>query len=156
MSIQLKKILVATDFSEHALLALRYGVELARQFSAELLICHVVPYPDLISELPPTAEAYIPSNLHEMHVRIAEEQGQKLITEHCQGVNTSFHYRSGSPFVEIVRLAKDENADLLIVGTHGRGAVAHMLLGSVAERVVRKAPCPVLTIRAGQHDFVQP
>lgn len=156
MSIQLKKILVATDFSEHAQLALRYGVEMAKQFSAELLICNVIPYPDLISQLPPTAEAYIPSNLHEMHVRNAEEQGRKLIAEHCQGVNASFEFRSGSPFVEIIRLAKDDNIDLLVIGTHGRGAVAHMLLGSVAERVVRKAPCPVLTIRAGQHDFVQP
>lgn len=156
MSIQLKKILVATDFSEHAQLAVRYGAEFAKQFSAELLICHVVPYPDLISQLPPTAEAYIPSNLHEIHVRTAEEQGQKLIAEFCQGVNAAFRYCSGSPFVEIIRLAKEEDVDLLIIGTHGRGAVAHMLLGSVAERVVRKAPCPVLTIRSGQHDFVQP
>lgn len=156
MSIQLKKILVATDFSEHAQIALRYGVEMAKQFSAEILICHVIPYPDLISQLPPTSEAYIPSNLHEMHVRTAEEQGQKLIAEHCQGVKASFLFRSGSPFVEIIHLAKDDNIDLLIIGTHGRGAVAHMLLGSVAERVVRKAPCPVLTIRSGQHDFVHP
>lgn len=156
MSISLKKILVATDFSEHAILAVRYGVAMAGQFSSELTLCHVVPYPDLISQLPPMAEAYIPSDMHTMHVRTAEEQGQRLIAEYCEGVPTSFKIASGSPFVEIVRLAKEERSDLLIIGTHGRGAVAHMLLGSVAERVVRKAPCPVLTVRSGQHDFVQP
>ena len=55
--------------------------------------------------------------------------------------------RTGSPFVEIVRYARDERIDLIVLGTHGRGPIAHMLLGSVAERVVRKAPCPVLTVR---------
>ncbi len=64
--------------------------------------------------------------------------------------------KEGSPFFEIVRAAKREDADLVIVGTHGRGAIAHVLLGSVAEKVVRKAPCPVLTVREGVHDFVMP
>ncbi|MFN0196892.1 MAG: universal stress protein [Planctomycetaceae bacterium] len=155
MSIQLKKILVATDFSEHAGLAVRYAVELGKQFSSQVVICHVVPYPDLLSQLPPTSEAYIPANLHEMHVKNAEEQGSKILAEFV-GIEATFLIRSGSPFVEIVTLAKESDIDLLIIGTHGRGAVAHMLLGSVAERVVRKAPCPVLTIRNGQHNFVHP
>ena len=59
-------------------------------------------------------------------------------------------------FVEIIKAARSEDADLIVIGTHGRGAVAHMLLGSVAEKVVRKAPCPVLTVREGEHDFVLP
>ena len=62
----------------------------------------------------------------------------------------------GTPFVEIVRYAKSEGIDLIVVGSHGRTGLSHMLLGSVAERVVRKAPCPVLTVRPGQHDFVMP
>jgi nucleotide-binding universal stress UspA family protein len=64
--------------------------------------------------------------------------------------------RTGSAFVEIVRYAREEEIDLLVMGTHGRGAIAHMLLGSVAERVVRKAPCPVLTVRQRPHEFVMP
>jgi len=62
----------------------------------------------------------------------------------------------GTPFVEIVKIAREEEVDLLIIGTHGRGAIAHMLLGSVAERIVRKSPCPVLTVRSGEHEFVKP
>ena len=62
----------------------------------------------------------------------------------------------GHPFVELVRYAKDNAIDLIVVGTHGRGAIAHILLGSVAEKVVRKAPCPVLVVREPEHDFVMP
>jgi nucleotide-binding universal stress UspA family protein len=64
--------------------------------------------------------------------------------------------RSGSPFVEVVRYAREEGIDLIVLGTHGRGAIAHMLLGSVAERVVRKAHCPVMTVRQPEHAFVMP
>jgi nucleotide-binding universal stress UspA family protein len=62
----------------------------------------------------------------------------------------------GSPLAELVRVAREENADLLIAGTHGRGPVAHILLGSIAERLVRKAPCPVLIVRTGEHEFIMP
>jgi nucleotide-binding universal stress UspA family protein len=64
--------------------------------------------------------------------------------------------RKGSPFVEIIRYARDEKIDLIVMGTHGRGPMAHLLLGSVAERVVRKAPCAVLTVRPAEHKFVRP
>jgi nucleotide-binding universal stress UspA family protein len=64
--------------------------------------------------------------------------------------------RKGSPFLEIVRYAKDKNIDLIVLGTHGRSGLSHVLLGSVAERVVRKAPCPVLTVRHPEHEFVMP
>jgi nucleotide-binding universal stress UspA family protein len=62
----------------------------------------------------------------------------------------------GFPFVEILKHAKESNADMIVMGTHGRGAIAHMLLGSVAEKVVRKASCPVLTVRHPEHEFVHP
>ena len=64
--------------------------------------------------------------------------------------------RQGTPFLEIVRYAKDREIDLIVLGTHGRGGLAHVLLGSVAERVVRKSPCPVLTVRPTEHQFVMP
>jgi len=63
---------------------------------------------------------------------------------------------AGNPFVEIIRYARAHEIDLIVLGTHGRGPVAHMLLGSVAEKVVRKSPCPVLTVRPAQHEFVMP
>ncbi len=62
----------------------------------------------------------------------------------------------GHPFVEIVRHARDSETDLIIMGTHGRGAIAHMMLGSVAEKVLRKAPCPVLIVRHPEHEFIHP
>ncbi len=64
--------------------------------------------------------------------------------------------RQGPPFLEIVRYAQEANIDLIVLGTHGRGGLAHMLLGSVAEKVVREAPCPVLTVRHPEHEFVAP
>jgi len=62
----------------------------------------------------------------------------------------------GSPFLEIIRYAKDHDIDLIVMGTHGRGPIAHMLMGSVAEKVVRRAPCPVLTVKHPEHKFVMP
>ena len=64
--------------------------------------------------------------------------------------------REGSPFYEIIRYAKEQDVDLIIMGTHGRGGLVHVLLGSVAEKVVRKSPCPVLTVRHPEHEFVHP
>ena len=61
----------------------------------------------------------------------------------------------GSPFLEIVSYAKAKDIDLIVMGTHGRGPIAHMLMGSVAEKVVRKAPCPVLTVRHPEHEFIE-
>ena len=64
--------------------------------------------------------------------------------------------RVGKPFVEIIHHARDHDVDLIVIGTHGRGAVQHALLGSVAEQVVRTSPCPVLTVRHPEHEFVMP
>ena len=68
----------------------------------------------------------------------------------------SMALRWGSPFLEIVRYAKEHGIELIVMGTHGRGPIAHLLLGSVAEKVVRKAPCPVLTVRPSEHNFTKP
>src|SRR5207302_3469836 len=84
-------------------------------------------------------------------------QLQKLLTDaERERFQARFLTLTGSPFVEIVRYAKEQNIDLIVLGTHGRGPIAHMLLGSVAEKVVRKAPCPVLTVRHPEHEFVMP
>ena len=153
--IELKKILVATDFSDHARAALRHAVGLAQAFSSEVILCHVVESADWVSQIPPTGETYFPPNLPELQEQESRGLCQKLLTE-FNVENGRYLLPHGSAFAEIVRTARAEDVDLIVIGTHGRGAVAHMLMGSVAERVVRKAPCPVLTVREGEHEFVHP
>ncbi|MBI1784146.1 universal stress protein, partial [Candidatus Sumerlaeota bacterium] len=74
----------------------------------------------------------------------------------AEGIESQSCIEFGNSFVEIIAVAKRENADLIIMGTHGLGAFKHLLLGSTAERVVRKAPCPVLTVRNPEHEFIHP
>ena len=153
--ISLKKLLVADDFSEHSGIALQYAAEFARAFDASVIVCHVVEGASILAQMPPGGEGYFPPNLAELQ----EEAAGKLLQQRLEEfglANADVRIPAGKPFVEIVRLAKEENADLIITGTHGRGAIAHMLMGSTAEKVVRKAPCPVLTVRSGEHEFVMP
>lgn len=153
--IRLQRILVATDFSEHSKLAWKYGLALASQFGSELLLVHVMEPPDILSQLPPSGEAYFPANMVQLQEQHAQQQFQEMLPE-AGNKNVRTLLKTGSPFVEIVTTAREEQADLIIVGTHGRGFLAHVLMGSVAERVARKAPCPVLTVRVGEHEFVMP
>lgn len=153
--IELKRILVATDFSKHSQVALQYAAAFAKAFSAEVLLCHVLEKPDFISQLPPVAEDYFPPNLsqiQEQHARVQCEQA--LATTGLSNARVLLPH--GNPTTEVVQAGKKENVDLIIVGTHGRTAITHLLLGSVAEKIVRSAECPVLTVRAGEHDFVTP
>jgi len=76
--------------------------------------------------------------------------------EETADLDLTFAWKHGAPVLRIIEYARDESIDLIVIGTHGRGAAAHLLLGSVAEKVVRKAPCPVLTVRTGEHGFVHP
>lgn len=153
--ITLKKIMVATDFSAHSEVAIRYAAEFANAFGGEVVLVSVVEEPTLMAELPPMGEAYFPPNLTELQKESAEQECEKQL-KHAGLEGSKVVISVGTPFVEIVKIARDEDVDLLIIGTHGRGAIAHMLLGSVAERIVRKSPCPVLTVRSGEHEFVQP
>ena len=154
--INLKRILIATDFSSPAKIAMKYGVTLAKTFDAEVILCHVVEAAHIISQLSPTRESYFPPNLPELQAHEAKGLCQELLEEF--GIDQTGRYLlpQGRPFFEIIQTARKEDVDLIVMGTHGRGAVAHMLLGSVAEKVVRKSPCPVLTVREGEHEFVLP
>jgi nucleotide-binding universal stress UspA family protein len=152
--ITLKTVLVATDFSEPSEVAVRYGRALADAFHATLHVMHVVP--DSMS-LPwaTMADGLAMSDVQKQWETEARERLERLIPEvdrRTSGV--VFVTRAGEPVRHIIGYAADQEIDLIVLGTHGRGAVAHMLLGSVAERVVRSAPCPVLTVRHPQHDFV--
>lgn len=152
--IQLKKILYPTDFSEYAANARPYAIELAKKFGAEVAIINVLMSPSYavspefavdLTKIQKDMQAAAESNLNEVR-KIFEKEG----------IPTRTILEIGSPFAEIVGTAQKEQTDLIIMATHGHGAVKHMLLGSTAERVVRKAPCPVLTIRHPEHDFVMP
>ena len=151
--IALKRILVPTDFSECSDAALKYGRALNETFGATLHLLHVVqdPYTQ-----PWAAEAF-PTPLGEMLVQWETQARQRLATLLPEGDRTGAVIATivGSPFYEIVRYATEQQIDLIVIGTHGRGPLGHMLLGSVAEKVVRKAPCPVLTVRHPQPEFVE-
>lgn len=152
----ISRILVATDFSEASEHALAYATTLARAFDASVHVLHVLE--DLASHAW-TTEVYVAAlpGVHEEMERQARERLEAVVPpEQRDELRLVTALRTGSAFVEIVRYARDEEVDLIVLGTHGRGAIAHMLLGSVAERVVRKAPCPVLTVRQKAHEFVMP
>ena len=146
----IKRILVPTDFSEPSQDALAYAKGLASAFGSSLHVLHVLE--DLAAHAW-TTEVYVaalPGVHEEMERQATERLGELLSEEEKRKYDAKLVLRTGSAFVEVVRHAREEGIDLIVMGTHGRGAIAHMLLGSVAERVVRKAPCPVLTVRQKQ------
>lgn len=154
--ISIKNILVPSDFSEPSEAALRYGVALAEAFSSTLHVVHVLEEPVVTAMAPEAYAMSLPGLLDELERRSRERLDSLLTEEQRTKFRAKLVSERGSPFVEIVRYAREKDIDLLVMGTHGRGAIAHMLMGSVAERVVRKAPCPVLTVRPSQHEFVMP
>jgi nucleotide-binding universal stress UspA family protein len=154
--IALKTVLVATDFSETSDVALRYGKALARAFGASLHVLHVVQEP---FAQPWAVEAYGFSlaTLQEEWVREANLRIEKTLTdEERASYRAELVTRLGHPVVEILKYASEQTVDLVVIGTHGRGPLGHMVMGSVAERIVRKAPCPVLTVHQHEREFVAP
>lgn len=158
MTITLERILVPSDFSDTAEVAMRYASALANAFQATFHLIHV------LENITPTGgwmagEMYTPppAALIDAVEREADEQLKTTLAKlEPQPLKSVLVVRKGSPFVEIIRYAREQEIDLIVMGTHGRGPIAHMLLGSVADNVVRKAPCPVLTVRHPQHTFIQP
>ena len=145
----IRKILVPTDFSECSDGALEYGRHMADTFGAALHVLHVVqdPYTQ-----PWAAEAF-PAALGDLLAQWEEQARRRMLDSvpEDRRATATVATRTGSPFLEIVRYAEEQQVDLIVIGTHGRGPLGHMLLGSVAEKVVRKAPCPVLTVRHPQN-----
>jgi nucleotide-binding universal stress UspA family protein len=147
--IALQRILVPHDFSETSDAAVRYAIALARNFGARIHLLHVSDQArfDLETEFPLGLEGALEDAVRERLLKILTPAEQ---TE----LKPQFVVRAGVPATEIVRYAEAEAVDLIVMGTHGRGPVGHMVMGSVAEKVVRTATCPVLTVRQPQHDFV--
>ncbi len=149
-----QRILLTTDFSETSAYAAEYAVLMAQTFGASLDVLHV-----LETDIPVITDGlvYLPPNyFEEVEKQAAEKLEQVIAHEDRNRLSVTQVMRKGAPFVEIIRYARDQKVDLIVQGTHGRGALAHVLMGNVAEKVVRKAPCPVLTVRHPQHDFVMP
>lgn len=151
--IHLKKILVPTDFSDSALKALRYGISFAREFGAELLLLHVVE-PVAVgygSDLFPVPMAEV---FEEMSVHARSEIAKLGALAREKDVVARELVVQGKPSTEVLRVAAEEEVDLIVVGTHGKGLLDKVIFGSTTERVVRRAPCPVLTCRPEEHEFV--
>ena len=147
--ILLKQVLVATDFSPASEAALAYGRALARTFGASLHVLHIVEN----SFMRPTTsdpQAIMATKTRTLNQLLTEDDRRSL------GGARAVIEVSDSPAQAIAQYAKTEAIDLIVIGTHGRGAVSQLLVGSVAERVVRIAPCPVLTVRHPEHEFVLP
>jgi nucleotide-binding universal stress UspA family protein len=157
VSIAFKKLLFPTDFSELAPDALQYARELAETFDAQLYLLHVVDEayqhwgtlgPESLPVCPPLDDMLV----------LAQNRMEKFAAEHLGGMERPpiTHVAMGRPFAEIIAYARENGVDLIVMATHGRGAVSHVLLGSTTEKVVRKANCAVLTIRAKDHKFSMP
>jgi nucleotide-binding universal stress UspA family protein len=155
--IQLNRILVPTDFSEFSQPAMDYGSAIAARFAAQLHLLHVVPDPAML--VPEAAAFSVESMQAQTDAMVAEAQlqlaglpaggwddGQPVVRE----------IRVGTAFMEIIEYAREKEIDLIVIGTHGRSGLMHVLMGSVAERIVRKSPCPVLTVKPKGHQFVMP
>jgi len=143
------RIVVPTDFSESAEDAWGLAQRLATVSGAELVLVHVLVETPLFDEGPFTMDRV------RKVFEAARKWGQESLDAwvgraHASGLKARGVLRTGVPYREIVDLVTDERADLVVIGTHGRGGLERALLGSVADRVVRLAPCPVLTVRANR------
>jgi nucleotide-binding universal stress UspA family protein len=141
----IKSIMVPIDFSEYSKSALKYAIDFAKQFHAKIYLIYVVEpiiYPADFSMgqvAIPSADLDLQSRANEELINLAKTIGS--------GITSETIIKTGKPFVEIIDSAKENDVDLIIIATHGHTGVEHLLFGSTAEKVVRKAPCPVLTLR---------
>jgi len=146
MELEIKKILVPIDFSDYSKSSLKYAASFANKFNSEITLIYVVEpviYPPDFS----MGQIAIPSVNAEWDLKAKEELEKLGKQEIPENIKISIKINTGKPFLEIIDTAVEENIDLIIIATHGHSGVEHILFGSTAEKVVRKAPCPVLTLR---------
>jgi len=149
--IRMETILHPTDLSESSKYALRYAVSLAEEYGAKLFIMHVIEeisqamYFDML-HAPPLADL-----MAEIEEQVSKAMDELVAPEIRERVAVERIIRRGVPFLEVIRCAQEIGADLIVCGTHGRTGLKHVLFGSVAEKIVRKAPCPVLSVRHPEH-----
>ena len=156
-TLDIKRILCPTDYSDLSAAALRYARNFSECYSAELHVLHVVDegYQYWMAVGPegvPVGPS--PDDLQSTARCQMQEYKKAHLCDVSCSVRTEVVF--GRPFMEIVNYASEQSIDLIVIATHGRSALTSALLGSVTDRVVHKAPCPVLTVRAKQHEFVNP
>ncbi|RMF61084.1 MAG: universal stress protein [Calditrichaeota bacterium] len=150
----IKKILCAVDFSDVSERAVLYSAEIASRYDASLHLLHVIEYLPgmdhyLILALPP-------QEIYQKLADQAEDKLKELTKQIQQEVPVEYEVREGKAFVEIVGKAREIGADLIVIGSHGKTGLAHILIGSVAEKVARKASCSVLIYRDKGVQFEMP
>jgi len=152
----LKRILLPTDFSENSVHAQKYACAFVEQFDAELHLLHV--FQDLAGiSFDPFFGIPIGGCIQPDSRKTAEERLRAMLDpKWAEERHVVCATAQGTPFLEIIRYAKTNDIDVIVVTTHGRTGLSRVLLGSVAEQVVRKAPCPVLVVRSTGHQFVMP
>jgi universal stress protein A len=146
MTMEIRRILAPTDFSELSKQGLKSALELAEAFGAKLLLLYVVeppPYP---------VEGIVPSHLgatmlDDLERQATNDLAQMLSETQASNMDVARRVVVGIPYRKIVDVAEEEKIDLIVMTTHGRTGLSHLVMGSVAEKIVRTAPCPVLTIR---------
>lgn len=146
MEPNIKKVLIPIDFSDYSKNSLRYSVNFTRCFNAELILIYVIEpviYPPDFS----MGQIAVPAVDVDIDKRASEELQKLAKTEIPADMKVKTLVKTGKPFVEIIETAAAENIDLIIIASHGHSGVEHILFGSTADKVVRKAPCPVLTLR---------
>ncbi len=146
MKPEIKKILVPIDFSDYSKNALKYAVNIVQTFHAEMFLIYVVEpiiYPPDFS----MGQIAIPSVNTEWDDRAKDELEKLAASEIPKEIKVHIIVKTGKPFIEIIDTASEKEIDLIVIATHGHSGVEHILFGSTAEKVVRKAPCPVLTLR---------
>ena len=152
MELNIKKVLVPIDFSDYSKSSLKFAVNFAKHFKADLFLVYVVEpvvYPPDFS----MGQIAIPSVNLDIDKRAKEELDILASKEIPADLKVNVIVKTGKPFIEIIDTATEENVDLIIIATHGHTGMEHILFGSTAEKVVRKAPCPVLTLREPSKGF---
>jgi nucleotide-binding universal stress UspA family protein len=155
---QMSTIMVPVDFSENSISAVDYAARLAEQFSSKLLLVHVYHFPvELLTDWSAYGTLAGSGEILEGMRKEREEQITALAREKSRpALPIETRVLEGTPFNEIVKAARAEGADLLVMGTRGLTGLKHVLIGSTAEKVVRKAPCPVLVLKPKDFDFHMP
>ncbi len=141
-----EKILLAVDFSDYSEVACEYALTLARSFNSSLQVLHVINEPVDLRGF------YVPHISFEQLEQDIETGAVKMLETFCNENLKEFsafttEVVAGVPYEEIIRVAAEQESSLIVIGTHGRNGLDHLIFGSTAERVVRNAPCPVMTIR---------
>lgn len=152
--INIKKILFPTDFSEYSKHALKYATALAERFKAKLLVLHVCEHPIAGTG----TEAYqlaVPAFFADVEQRERKQLEAMSSDLQARGIDAEPVFIIGRAYLEIVNTARQLEVDVITMATHGNKGLSHLIFGSTAEKVVRLAPCPVLTVKHPQHEFVK-